>query len=248
MKDIELSELMLIAKAAARLAGKNLKDNYNNLNVTKLEEGRDIKLKADFESEKLIVEYLSSQSDYSILGEETGKSSNVLQDLFWVVDPLDGTANYNRGIPICAVSIALVEKDNPILGVIYDFNTDEMYEGSIFSKAMMNDRPIYVSNIKNKSRGTLITGLPVAMNYDQENMQMLINNFQSWKKVRMIGSAAIASVYVSSGKAELYTESGTNLWDVAAGVAICRAAGGSAKINNLSDNFSLDIEISNNLI
>ena len=151
-----------------------------------------------------------------------------MKDIFWVIDPLDGTANYNRGIPISAVSIALVEK-NPVLGVIYDFNSDEMYEGSISSKALMNDKPIFVSDIKDKYRGTLVTGLPVAMDYDK-NMQTLIENFQAWKKVRMIGSAAIASVYVASGKAELYSESGTNLWDVAAGVAICRAAGGSAII------------------
>ena len=100
MKDIELSELMLIAKAAARLAGKNLKDNYNNLNVTKLEEGRDIKLKADFESEKLIVEYLSSQSDYSILGEETGKSSNVLS-----LTALSTRFNSNEDIPLVVLVI-----------------------------------------------------------------------------------------------------------------------------------------------
>ena len=237
-----------IAKAAARLAGKNLKDNYNSLNVTQLEDGRDIKLKADLESEKLIIEYIFSESDYPILGEETGKSTHDLEDIFWVVDPLDGTANYNRGIPISAVSIALVENNNPVIGVIYDFNNDELYEGSVFSKAMMNDQPIFVSDIKDKSRGTLVTGLPVAMNYDEKNMQTLINNFQAWKKVRMIGSAAIASVYVASGKAELYTESGTNLWDVAAGVAICNAAGGNAVISNLSNDFSLDIEISNNLI
>lgn len=237
-----------IAKVAARLAGKNLKDNYNYLNITQLEEGRDIKLKADLESEKLIIEYISSESDYPILGEETGKSAHELQDIFWVVDPLDGTANYNRGIPISAVSIALVKDNDPVIGVIYDFNTDELYEGSISSKAMMNDRPIFVSDIGDKSRGTLVTGLPVAMNYDEQNMQTLINNFQAWKKVRMIGSAAIASVYVASGKAELYTESGTNLWDVAAGVAICKAAGGDAVITNLSDDFSLDIKISNNLI
>ena len=237
-----------IAKVAARLAGKNLKDNYNSLNITQLEEGRDIKLKADLESEKLIIEYISSESDYPILGEETGKSTHNLEDIFWAVDPLDGTANYNRGIPISAVSIALIENNNPVIGVIYDFNTDELYEGSVSSKAMMNDKPIFVSDIKDKSRGTLVTGLPVAMNYDEKNMQILINNFQAWKKVRMIGSAAIASVYVASGKAELYTESGTNLWDVAAGVAICRAAGGNAVISNLSNDFSLDIEISNNLI
>lgn len=246
--DVDILKNVNLAKVAAKLAGKNLKDNYKSLNITKLEKGRDIKLKADLESEKLIIDFITSQSDYPILGEETGKSVDDLKDIFWVIDPLDGTANYNRGIPISAVSIALVEKKNPVLGVIYDFNSDEMYEGSVSSKALMNDKPIFVSDIKDKYRGTLVTGLPVAMDYDKKNMQTLIDNFQAWKKVRMIGSAAIASVYVASGKAELYTESGTNLWDVAAGVAICRAAGGSAIVTNLSSDFSLDVEISNNLI
>jgi len=92
---VDILKNIEIAKVAARLAGKNLKDNYNSLNITQLEEGRDIKLKADLESEKLIIEYISSESDYPILGEETGKSANNLEDIFWVVDPLDGPANYN---------------------------------------------------------------------------------------------------------------------------------------------------------
>ena len=87
--------------------------------------------------------------------------------MFWVIDPLDEPQIIMRN-SISAVSIALVEKNNPVLGVIYDFNTDELYEGSVSSKALMNDKSIYVSDIKDKYRGTLLTGLPVAMDYDKK--------------------------------------------------------------------------------
>ena len=74
---------------------------------------------------------------------------------FLVVDPLDGTANFSRNIPICCISIALIEKFKPVLGVIYDFNNKDLYEGSIYSKAAVNDQDISVSKISNPAEGIL---------------------------------------------------------------------------------------------
>ena len=162
-----------------------------------------------------------------------------------MVDPLDGTANFNRGIPLCCVSIALIDDEKPILGVINDFNHNELYLGSIETPSMVNDELLKISNITNASNGTLMTGLPANTDYSDDGMKQLIEKFQKWKKVRMIGSAAMASMYVASGKAELYAENGTNIWDVAAGIAIVEAAGGKAIITNHKPNHSLDIEISN---
>ena len=78
----------------------------------------------------MIKEIITSSSDYPILAEESGKSHEDLGELFWVIDPLDGTANYNRAIPICCVSIGLIHKMKPIAGVIYDFNNDDLYVGN----------------------------------------------------------------------------------------------------------------------
>ena len=243
---MDLNNILNISKEAAVIAGKFLK-KIKTINVVNSSHGRDIKLIADIEAEKLIIKHLKTYSDFPILSEEHGKSGS-LGEIFWVVDPLDGTANYTRDIPICCVSIALVKKNNPILGIIYDFNNDDLYEGCSQSDAMLNGKKISVSSIKSKSNGTLITGLPVNTDYSTSAIKKLISNFQEWKKVRMLGSAAMASAYIASGKADLYSESGTNIWDVAAGVAIVRAAGGYAKIDNLSTNFSLDICISNKCI
>ena len=96
-----------IAKKAAHEAGNILVNLKAELNKENISSGKDIKLKADIEAEKLIKEYLLSKSDIPILGEETGASVSNLGKTFWVIDPLDGTANYSRNIPICCVSIAM---------------------------------------------------------------------------------------------------------------------------------------------
>ena len=76
----------------------------------------------------------------------------------------------------------------------------------------------------------------------------MVKSFQKWRKVRMIGSAALAAAYVASGKADLYMENKTYLWDVAAGAAIVNAAGGEALIVNQNEKFQVDVRFSNSLI
>ena len=166
----------------------------------------------------------------------------------WVVDPLDGTANYSRNIPLCCVSIALLSETKPVMGVIYDFNNDDLYEGSINTSACLNGQEISVSETTKSQEGVLVTGLPNNTDYSDEAMIKMIKNFQNWRKVRMIGSAALASVYVASGKADLYLENKSYLWDVAAGAAIVNAAGGEALILNQNEKFQVDVRFSNSLI
>jgi len=237
-----------IAKKAAISAGNVLLKQKKDINKIILSSKKDIKLKADIDSETIIKNILNSESDIPILAEESGLSENSLPERFWVVDPLDGTANYARDIPISCVSIALVEGLNPLLGVIYDFNNDYLYEGSINTNAFCNKDMIEVSNISNPAEGILITGLPNNTDYSDNAMKKMIKNFQNWRKIRMIGSAAIASAYIASGKADAYSETKTYLWDVAAGAAIVNAAGGRAIISNQNDKFQVDVFFSNSHI
>ena len=234
-----------IAKKAAFKAGNILVNLKAELIKENISSGKDIKLKADIEAEKLIKEYLLSESDIPILGEETGASVSNLGKTFWVVDPLDGTANYSRNIPICCVSIALISNLEPVIGVIYDFNNDDIYEGSIESKAKLNNKNIYVSNNSKKNESILLTGLPLLTDYSDTALLDMVKDFQSWKKVRMIGSAAMAAAYVASAKADMYKEQGSFLWDIAAGAAIVNAAGGYAKITNQKENYQVDVAFSN---
>ena len=244
----DFSRELLLAKKAARKAGLFLKENKCNLNNVIFSSNKDIKLNADIEAEKMIKEIISKESIIPMLAEESGISKNQISDKIWVIDPLDGTSNYSRGIPCCCVSIGLISDLNPILGVIYDFNNNELYEGSINKSACLNDKEISVSNVKKSNEGILITGLPNATDYSNESMSEMIKNFQNWRKVRMLGSAAIASAYIASGKADLYMEKKSYIWDVAAGAAIVNAAGGEALILNQNEKFQVDVRFSNSLI
>ena len=248
MKTLDLYKEIQIAKDAAKASGKLLEVNKKDLNQSIYSSDTDIKLKADIESENLIKSILASRSIFPILAEESDNSDKKLEETFWVVDPLDGTANYTKDIPLCCVSIALMIKMEPVIGVIYDFNRNDLYEGIFDKEAKLNGRIIMVSDVNSPKEGILVTGLPNNTDYSDSALLKMVKDFQEWRKVRMIGSAAIASCYVASAKADVYKEFGTYLWDVAAGAAIVNAAGGKADITNYRDNFQVDVHFSNSKI
>ena len=241
---LDLNQCLNTAKSAALLAGKFLVNAKGQSLEILSNTGRDLKLQLDIDTEKLIKDHITSDSSYPILGEETG-SSGDLDNTYWVVDPLDGTSNFLRGIPISCVSIALMQDMKPMLGVIYDFNHDEIYWGHKESKAYIDDKEISVSSLSQKSESTLVTGIPAKTNYSDSEFSEMISNFQAWKKIRMIGSAAMAACYVASGKVDQYQEKGIYLWDVIAGAAIVEFSGGTAEISNQRENFQVDVVFSN---
>lgn len=247
MKMLELDNLLSVAKSAAHLGGQFILQHQGDDLQILLNEGRDVKLYLDIETEEIIKKNISSKNPFPILGEETGLSDN-LTEYYWVIDPLDGTSNFLRNIPISCVSIALMQDETPILGAIYDFNNDDMYSGHKKSKAFLNSEEIKVSNILHKNESTLVTGIPAKTNYADKEFSKMISDFQSWKKIRMIGSAAMAAAYVASGKAEEYKEDGIFLWDVAAGAAIVNAAGGKATMKNFQSDYRVDAKFFNNKI
>ncbi len=246
MPNLDVLNEIQIAVEAARVSGKLLLDEKSKLNITSSSDPKDVKLKADVASENIIKDIVKRKSNFEILAEESGKSTENLGSTFWVIDPLDGTANYNRDIPICCVSIGMIKDMNPIFGVIYDFNNDELYIGDcVNNTATLNEQSITVSQKSTKEDGVLITGLPFNTDYSDKALENMVKDMQAWKKTRMIGSAAMASCYIASGKAELYKEKGIYLWDIIAGAALVQSAGGHAQINNIRDNFQVDVVFSN---
>jgi myo-inositol-1(or 4)-monophosphatase len=248
MELLNLDGELKTAKDAAIAAGKLLYENKKDLNKLIFSSDTDIKLKADLDAEYLIKSILTKESSFPILAEESGKPEGALEETFWVVDPLDGTANYTRNIPLCCVSIALMFKMHPVIGVVYDFNNNNLYEGSLEKEAKLNGSVIRVSDVNTSKKGILVTGLPNNTDYSDSALLKMVKDFQQWRKVRMIGSAAIASCFIASAKADVYKEFGTYLWDVAAGAAIVNAAGGKAEITNYRDNYQVDVHFSNSKI
>ena len=245
---IQIDKELSTAKKASLQSAKVLINQKKLVNDVISNEGRDIKLQADIESENIIKKYLKDNSDLPILAEESGANED-LGSSYWVVDPLDGTSNYSRDFPICCISIALIHENEIILGAINDFNRNIIFEGSTETPAMMNSKLISVSDISDKTKATLATGLPAKGSYKDEAMLALAKEFTQWKKIRMIGSAAMSCAYVASGQFDQYQENGIFLWDIAAGLAIIKAAGGNYHYKTYDDNkFKVDVIANNNCI
>lgn len=225
-------ELELAKKAAVR-AGDLLKER-RDIEVNDFS-GKDIKLSSDKLSEKLIMDILK-ESSIPILSEEFGETGE-LGSKYWVVDPLDGTVNYFKGIDeFSCVSIALWDQGKPVIGVVYRFMADELFYGEIGKGAYMNGEALYPSNIEKISEAVLATGFPVKRSYDKESLVSFIHKVQRFKKIRMLGAAAIMGTFVACGRVDVYYEEEIMLWDISAAVAIVNAAGGYAEIKILGDN------------
>jgi len=220
-----------LAIRAAKAAGDALAARNGDFVGVNSADGRDIKLKADEAAEALILGILKEGSDYPVLAEEGGWDGDPAET-FWVVDPLDGSSNYNRRIPLCAVSIALVTGRTPVLGVIHDFNMGETYAGGKGLGATLNGAPMQVSDVARTQDATLMTGFPVRRDFSPEALAETATDYARWKKVRMVGTAAIAAAYVAAGRADRYAEDSSMLWDIAAGCALVEAAGGRVVLSD----------------
>ena len=155
---MNLKVLSESAVTAAKIAGKFLLENKFLDKSVHEESGRDIKLELDRLTEKIIHEELKD-TNILFFGEEFGGLNSGLR---WVVDPIDGTANYFRGLDQCCISIALMKDDSALIGVIYNFNVDEMFCAIKGYGSYLNNKKILVSVIKEKNRASLTTGFPAS--------------------------------------------------------------------------------------
>ena len=224
-------EYLDIAKKTAIKAGDFLIKNKLNKKVVLTEEGRDIKLELDRETENLIRKELE-KTNIIILGEEFGGEISS-KSLRWVIDPIDGTANYFRGLDQCCVSIALMDQDKSKLGIVYNFNNGEIYSAAEWHGCYLNDSKINVSDIDQKNKASITTGFPASETIDSQ--YEFLDELQGWKKIRMFGSAALSCAYIASGKCDYYAEKGVYLWDFAAGICLVEEAGGNAEYSLIDD-------------
>lgn len=217
-----------IASEAARAAGALLRREFMGATVIHANVGKDIKTEADLLAEQEILQQLRATTPWPILSEEAGADDGFAMDgPYWVIDPLDGTFNFTRRIPLCCVSIALWERQEPRLGVIFDFLGDRLYQGVVGQGAWENGQPMRVSDVTDSGKAALGTGFPSGRNYGSDSLNTFVQQVQVYKKLRLLGSAALSLAWVAAGKLEAYREEDIYFWDVAAGLALVRAAGGA---------------------
>jgi|TARA_Y100000031_G_C8252935_1_gene401358 myo-inositol-1(or 4)-monophosphatase len=234
-----------IAEKAAKASGYYLRKEINSNTRVIQQLDRDVKLEADYHSETLLIEALAKETDFPILTEEQGlinkSNSVVFSEYEWIVDPLDGSLNFSRHIPMCCVSVGLWKDKIPLLGVIYDFIRNEIFSGLVSEGAWLNGKPVKTTNTKIKSKAVLATGFPVSTDFSKDALMDFVEDVVEYKKIRLFGSAALSLAYVACGRVDAYKENDIKIWDVAAGLALVKAAGGDISYKNSYGTYGFDV-------
>ncbi len=227
MTDLEL------ATHAALTAGKLLRANFGKDATVDEATHHDIKLALDKESQDLITDILLGARPGDALYGEEGIAGNQESERQWIVDPIDGTVNFFYGIPHFCVSIALRVGGEIVVGVIHDPMVGETWTVEKGQPAMLDGKPIHVSN-----RNTLAESiLYVGCGKDEAALKTGIDRFHraslKARKMRMMGSAALGMAYIASGRIDGYIESRISLWDIAAGQLLVETAGGKVELTEV---------------
>jgi myo-inositol-1(or 4)-monophosphatase len=219
----EIAFALAVAASAAQLvaAGRGTAD-------VREKERADLVTDVDEASERLIVAAIRERFPADAVVAEESAAAAVLSGRRWIVDPVDGTANFVHGHPFVAVSIALVDDAGPAVGVVHAPFLGEVYHAVRGGGAFLNGRPIRVSEVDAFSRSLLATGFPFKQGKGDLDayMAMVADAVRSTHDVRRAGSAALDLAFTAAGRVEGYFEIGLSPWDVAAGILLVTEAGG----------------------
>ena len=203
---------------------------------------KDIKLSADVEISQYLMKKLSSTGQ-RVVSEEDHQGQLYGDDFYWLVDPLDGTFNYIREFPFYCCSIALVQGREPLYGQILN-----LHDGSIIYGGKTLPSGHHVGLQTHLGKAALASGFPLEFDFASDAGKTL-SFYSQFKKIRMIGSAASSLCLIAKGTLDLYYEKNIYFWDVAAGLAIVEASGGSYKAEFQEDSWKLTTAAGNkNLI
>ncbi|GAB5414854.1 MAG: inositol-phosphate phosphatase [Congregibacter sp.] len=232
-----------IALRAARKAGELIvraSDDMERVAV-RVKNLNDYVSEVDELAEQEIVKHLGrAYPDHAILGEETGRSGPKDADFVWVIDPLDGTTNFVRGIPHYAVSIACLHKGKLEHAVVLDPVRREEFTASRGRGAQLNGRRIRVSKLPSLEGALLGTGIPFKGHQDDKlpaYAQTLAQLASQSAGIRRAGAASLDLAYVAAGRFDAFWEVGLAIWDIAAGALLVREAGGLIADLDGSENY-----------
>ena len=223
------SHMNVMVKACRKAAKTIIRDfgEIENLQVS-LKGPGDFVSASDKKVEKILIEELQkARPNYSILSEETGQINND-ESFKWIIDPIDGTANFLHGIPHFAISIGLEQDKEIICGIIYDPIKDEMFAAEKGNGSYINNKRMRVSSRTKLKDCIIFTGGPRREEKDKELSLKEYNNFSSKVliPIRKLGSASLDMAYVAAGRCDGFWQRDLSYWDIAAGIILVREAGG----------------------
>jgi len=253
-----------IAEKAGKLILEKREQNLQISEKTK----NDFVTNLDKESEELLIkEILTKYPNHAIIAEESsfeskGDSEKLANaEYIWIIDPIDGTKNFIRGIPAYCVSIGVFKKEKLEVSKNFDYLSGELVVGVVHAPALhetfsaekekgayLNNKKIKVSNIKKLTDTIFATGFPAE--HKEHNMTYFAKVIEKTGAMRRLGSAALDLCYIAAGRIDGFWEFGLKPWDIAAGSLIIEEAGGKITDTNGNpiDLFGADILASNSKI
>lgn len=225
--NVELPVFLQAAQSAARAAGNLLMEALGRVAVQEKSPG-DLVTEADYASQALIQQSLLQQFPTHLFwGEESARPANWSTDYCWVIDPLDGTKNFVHQLPSFSVSIALLHRGEPVVGVVHDPWLQETFTGLKGGGAEWNAQRIRTSACRGLAKSLLVFSFPAQVTAETAELRRF-NRVVQHASLRRLGSAALNLCYVAAGRLDGYWGSTLNLWDIAAGMLIAREAGAFA--------------------
>jgi myo-inositol-1(or 4)-monophosphatase len=223
-----MNQYVEAAKQAAQIAGRILLGHRGKVQARE-KRPDDLVTQADLESQEAIRGFLlKAFPDHGFRGEE-GEFSNttLMPEWTWIVDPLDGTANFVHGLSGFAVSIALTHQGTPIAGAVFDPVSEEMFFAAKDQGAWLGAKRLRVSNCVEIRKAMICVSLPPRLERTAPEITCLTEVLLAARGVRRLGSAALNLAYVADGRLDGYWATSIYPWDIAAGVLLVREAGGT---------------------
>ncbi len=250
---MNLEKIVTAANNLIRETGNFLRNEITKVSATDIENKQvhDFVTYVDKTAEKKLVEGLSEILPEAGFLTEEKTTDQTEKPLRWIIDPLDGTTNYIHGLPPYSISVALINNDELIAGIIYEVTHDELFYAWKSAGAFLNGNPISVSSSKKVFDSFLATGFPFKdYKYLDNYMKTLSHFMENSQGLRRLGSAAVDLAYVACGRFDGFYEYSLQPWDVAAGAFIVMEAGGKISDFSGKKNFLFGEEIiaSNSLI
>jgi len=219
-------QMLQTAVEAARRAGRVLAERYPATRTLTVKGYRDIVTDADIAAEAVILDLIRARfPGHTIISEEAGESE-IGGGYAWIVDPLDGTTNYTHRVPVFAVSIGVLERSEPLIGVVHDQLRDQTFVAERGEGARLNGAPMHASRVAHLHDA--LVGLDWG-NSDEVRERLLAYLHRILPRcgtVRALGSATLALAYVAAGWLDAYLNLALKPWDAAAGMLIVAEAGG----------------------
>jgi myo-inositol-1(or 4)-monophosphatase len=225
----DLNDRATLAISVAREAGAMMLDAFRNRAegpVHSFKGQHDYLTETDSAVERLVRARIAGAfPDDSFLGEETADIAASFGRDIWVVDPIDGTSNFARGVPHFCISIAFVRDGQTEIGVVYQPVLDELYVGRRGGGATRNGQTIKVSGITDMHQAIVEAGWSTRRS-NKAYIDCVDQLYRDGAQVRRAGSGTLGLAYVADGRSDAYCELHINAWDALAALLLIREAGG----------------------